>query len=116
MTIADGTSSSVPPSVAPIGIGVTLNMEKNGHVTIGKVKPGKGAADADIRPGNRILKVAGKDVTSRVVAPMTIAEAQDALDRVTNLLIGTPGTTVELLIEFGIYSPTKKTCIVTRKL
>jgi C-terminal processing protease CtpA/Prc len=91
-------------------------MEQNGHVTIWKVKPGKGAADADIRKGNRILKVAGIDVTSRVVAPMTTAEAQDALDRVTNLLNGTPGTTVELVIEFGIYSPTKKTCIVTRKL
>ncbi len=107
-------SSSVPSSVAPIGIGVTLNMEQNGHVTIWKVTPGKGAADADIRPGNRILKVAGKDVTSHPVVPKS-AEAQDALDRVTNLLIGTPETKVELLIEFGGFKKQTKKCFVTRK-
>jgi len=89
----------------------------NGHVTIDNVVPGRGAADAGIRRGNRVLKVAGKDVTSSPVAPGS-AEAQQAIDRVTRLLIGKPGTQVNLEIEFYSALPGKlvtKTCSVTRK-
>jgi C-terminal processing protease CtpA/Prc len=91
-------------------------LEKNGDVTIASVAPGKGAADADIRRGNRILKVAGQNVTSSPVAPGS-AEANRALDRVTALLKGKPGTQVKLLIEFSTSQGflSQKMCSVTRK-
>jgi pentatricopeptide repeat protein len=109
-------SSSVPSPADTCGIGVSLILEKNGHVTIDSVALGRGAADADIRRGNRILKVAGQDVTSSPVA-LGSAEAKRALDRVTALLIGKPGTQVKLLIEFSTSQGflKEKLCSVTRK-
>ncbi len=109
-------SSSVPSPADTCGIGVSLILEKNGHVTIDSVALGRGAADANIRRGNRILKVAGQDVTSSPVA-LGSAEAKRALDRVTALLIGKPGTQVKLLIEFSTSQGflKEKLCSVTRK-
>jgi C-terminal processing protease CtpA/Prc len=80
---------------------------KAGFVTIISVVDGRGAADKGIKKHNRILRVAGIDVTS----------GPGALDCVKGLLIGQSGTEVTLVIEYYDNSEQtwkRRTCVVKR--
>ncbi len=90
-------------------------MDCNGRVKIDYVTPGSGAAEKGIRRGNRILKVEGKNVGIDVISNPGFGsvDAQLAIDTVTRLLNGRPGTQVKLDIQLSKFS--QKTYSVTRK-
>ena len=92
-------------------------MESNGDVYIEKVTSGRGAAEAGLKAGNRLLKVGGEPVTSSPVISGSV-QANQALDRVAQLLIGEKGSCVDVEVQF--YSTKqqhvqKRVTSVTRK-
>jgi hypothetical protein len=92
-------------------------MERNGAVYIETVAHGKGAADAGLKAGNRLLKVGGHSATSSPVVSGS-AQANQSLDRVTRLLMGEQGSCVDVEVQF--YSTSQRRQVqrivsVTRK-
>ncbi len=67
-----------------VGIGVLLTMDSGGHVIIQDVLPGSPAQAADLRKGDRIVRINGK----------TVKTTEEASER----LSGEEGTEVELTV------------------
>lgn len=82
-----------------VGIGATVRM-MDGFITIVSPQAGSPALAAGVKPGDRVVAVAGEDVTGR------------AVDDVVGLLTGKPGTKIDVTFD---HSGERFTRTITRK-
>lgn len=99
LAVLEGTAAS-----GAVGTGLEVRMVE-GQIVATEVAAGSGAAEADLRPGSRLVALDGDEVDSIVAC---LGEEISGGERrvlattvVTALLAGEPGSTVRLEIEDG---------------